>query len=77
MGARRLTQYASICGWTLAHAHARSGDPFAIAGYLGTSDAFDRAVTDFAFAYAAQNDADYQAFMEAIASGRIEAAKEA
>jgi uncharacterized protein (DUF2252 family) len=77
MGARRLAQYASICGWTLAHAHARSGDPFAIAGYLGTSDAFDRAVTDFAFAYAAQNDADYQAFMEAIASGRIEAAKEA
>jgi hypothetical protein len=73
MDAKRLALYASICGSTLAHAHARSGDAVAIAGFLGSGDAFDRAITDFAFAYADQNDADYQAFTDAIASGRIEA----
>jgi len=71
MSARRLSGYASICGWTLAHAHARSGDQLEIAGYLGSSDTFAEAVTDFAFAYADQNQSDYEAFTDAIASGRI------
>ena len=68
-----LTFYARQCGWTLARAHARSGDPIAIAGYLGNSDAFDRSITDFSQRYADQNDQDYQAFAEAIHSGRLEA----
>ena len=68
-----LTFYAEKCGWTLARAHARSGDPVAIAGYLGKSDAFDVAVTDFSERYADQNDKDFEAFAAAIKSGRIEA----
>ena len=75
MSARRLAGYASICGWTLAHAHARSGDQIAIAGYLGSSDTFAEAVSDFAFAYADQNQSDYEAFTAAIASGRIAASE--
>jgi uncharacterized protein (DUF2252 family) len=75
MSAERLARYASLCGWTLAHAHARSGDPFAIAGYLGSGDVFAQAVADFAYAYADQNQHDYEAFTEAIASGRIEASE--
>jgi uncharacterized protein (DUF2252 family) len=75
MSAERLARYASLCGWTLAHAHARSGDPFAIAGYLGSGDVFARAVADFAYAYADQNQKDFEAFTEAIASGRIEASE--
>ena len=58
------TFYARICGWTLARAHARSGDPIAIAAYLGKSDAFDRSITDFSERYADQNEQDYQAFLE-------------
>jgi uncharacterized protein (DUF2252 family) len=73
MSNRQLNGYAGLCGWTLAHAHARSGDPIAIAGYLGSGDVFDQAVGDFAFSYADQNDRDYQAFQNAIDSGRIEA----
>ena len=73
MGPGTLADYASLCGWTLAHAHARSGDPIAIAGYLGSGDVFDRSVADFAFAYADQNDRDYQAFVSAIKSGKIQA----
>jgi uncharacterized protein (DUF2252 family) len=68
-----LTFYARTCGWTLARAHARSGDPIAIAQYLGTSDEFDRSITDFSNRYAEQNERDYQAFAEAIRSGRLEA----
>jgi hypothetical protein len=68
-----LTFYARICGWTLARAHARSGDPIAIAGYLGASDAFDESITDFSQRYADQNDRDYQQFVTAIRSGRLEA----
>jgi uncharacterized protein (DUF2252 family) len=73
MSPRRMAGYAKLCGWTLAHAHARSGDPIAISGYLGRSDVFDRALTEFAFRYADQNQHDYEAFTDAIASGRIEA----
>jgi predicted alpha/beta hydrolase len=60
-----------ICGATLARAHARSGDRIAIAAYLGTSDKFDRAVTDFATGYADQNERDYQALVDAVDSGRL------
>jgi uncharacterized protein (DUF2252 family) len=68
-----LTFYARICGWTLARAHARSGDPVAMAAYLGASDAFDTSVTDFSRRYADQNERDYQQFVGAIRSGRLEA----
>ena len=65
--------YARICGWTLARAHARSGDPIAIAEYLGGDDQFDRSISDFAKCYADQNELDYQVFTDAIRSGRLEA----
>jgi uncharacterized protein (DUF2252 family) len=66
-----LRQYGRLCGWTLARAHARSGDRIAIAAYLGEDDTFDRAVASFAEAYADQNDRDFASFQEAVASGRI------
>lgn len=68
-----MTVYARMCGWTLARAHARSGDRIAVAAYLGRSDKFDRAVADFAEAYADQNERDYAAFKEAAKSGRVQA----
>jgi len=68
-----LTFYARTCGWTLARAHARSGDPVAIAEYLGDDDAFDRSITDFSERYAGQNEQDFQDFVKAVRSGRIEA----
>ena len=63
--------YGRLCGWTLARAHARSGDRVAIAAYLGGKDTFDQAIADFAAAYADQNDRDYAALQDAAASGRI------
>jgi uncharacterized protein (DUF2252 family) len=71
-----LDLYAGLCGWTLARAHARSGDAVAIAAYLGADDRFDLAVTDFAERYAEQNERDYAAFSEAIRSGRLEAVQD-
>jgi len=68
-----MTIYAELCGWTLARAHARSGDPVAIAAYLGKSDKFDVSITDFSERYADQNEQDYQAFADAVRSGRLEA----
>jgi uncharacterized protein (DUF2252 family) len=68
-----LSFYAGICGWTLARAHARSGDPIAIAAYLGEDDQFDRSISDFSQRYADQNELDYQTFAKAIRSGRLEA----
>jgi hypothetical protein len=65
--------HGRLCAWTLARAHARSGDAIRIAGYLGSSDVFDRAVASFAEEYAGQNERDYTALLEAIKSGRIEA----
>jgi uncharacterized protein (DUF2252 family) len=65
--------YGALCGWTLARAHARSGDRIAIAAYLGGSDVFDRAITQFASAYADQNERDFQSLVDAVASGRITA----
>jgi len=68
-----LTFYAGICGWTMARAHARSGDPVAIAAYLGASDAFDKSITDFSQRYADQNEQDYEDFVKAVQSGRLQA----
>ncbi len=65
--------YAEICGWTLARAHARSGDRFAIAAYLGGGDGFDRAIAEFSEAYAEQNLHDHEALVAAIESGRLQA----
>jgi uncharacterized protein (DUF2252 family) len=67
--------YAQVCGETLARAHARSGDRVAIAAYLGSSDRLDRALAEFASDYADQNERDYAAFAEAVASGRLPAAE--
>jgi uncharacterized protein (DUF2252 family) len=68
-----MTSYARMCGWTLARAHARSGDPIAIAEYLGTGGAFDNAIADFSARYADQNQRDYDTFVKAIADGRVQA----
>ena len=68
-----LTHYARVCGRTLALAHARSGDPVALAAYLGKKDGFEQSITDFAERYADQNERDYEAFAEAIRSGRLAA----
>jgi hypothetical protein len=73
MTPRVLTFYAQVCGWSLAKAHARSGDAIAIASYLGTSDAFDRAMASFAETYADQSERDYAALQAAVKSGRITA----
>ncbi|TQM61887.1 DUF2252 domain-containing protein [Humibacillus xanthopallidus] len=73
MSARVMSAYARLCGATLARAHARSGDRIAIASYLGTSEAFDKAIADFSAAYADQNELDYQALVDAVASGRVQA----
>jgi len=68
-----MMSYARMCGWTLARAHARSGDPIAIAEYVGSGGAFDNAIADFSARYAYQNQRDYDAFVKAIADGRIQA----
>ena len=66
-----LAAYGDSCGWTLARAHARSGDRIALAAYLGEDTAFEQAVADFARAYAEANDADYQRLKAAVDTGRI------
>ncbi|HEY2303548.1 MAG TPA: DUF2252 domain-containing protein [Acidimicrobiales bacterium] len=68
-----LAAYGRVCGWTLARAHARSGDRIAIAAYLGTSPAFDRAIASFAEAYADQNQRDYESLKKAVDDGRVTA----
>ena len=73
MNAKALAFYAELCGQTLARAHARSGDPIAIASYLGRGDTFDRALARFAETYADQNERDYAAVRAAVESGRIAA----
>ena len=73
MTAKTMALYAKLCGWTLARAHARSGDRIAIAAYLGKGDGFDRAICDFAEAYADQNDRDYAEFASAVEEGRMQA----
>jgi uncharacterized protein (DUF2252 family) len=73
MDPKAMAAYGTLCGWTLARAHARSGDRIAIAAYLGHSDGFDRAIVEFSKAYAEQNERDYRALGAAAESGRIEA----
>ncbi|MFL5876049.1 MAG: DUF2252 domain-containing protein [Solirubrobacteraceae bacterium] len=70
---KAMATYGKLCGWTLARAHARSGDRIAIAAYLGNGTSFDRAVVEFSKAYAEQNDRDYQALGAAVDSGSIAA----
>jgi uncharacterized protein (DUF2252 family) len=67
-----LFDYATLCGWTLARAHARSGDPAMMAGYMGKSDVFDKAIASFSKAYADQAEQDHAAFRNAIRQGKIE-----
>ena len=66
-----MSVYGRLCGWTLARAHARSGDRVAIAAYLGAGNQFDRAILEFSRAYADQNERDYRALVEAVESGRV------
>jgi uncharacterized protein (DUF2252 family) len=73
MSLEALNVYAKMCGWVLAHAHARSGNRVAVAAYLGSSDAFDHAIADFAVSYADQNALDHQALVDAIAAGKMKA----
>ncbi len=73
MGPAEMTDYGELCGWTLARAHARTGDRFAIAAYLGGSAKFEQAVADFGVSYADQTERDYAAFGEAVASGQAQA----
>jgi Uncharacterized protein conserved in bacteria (DUF2252) len=72
-----LRMYADLCGWTLARAHARSGDRLAIAAYLGSSDAFATALLAFAGVYADLNERDHRGLLDAIAAGRVVADREA
>jgi uncharacterized protein (DUF2252 family) len=73
MRPKAMAIYARMCGWTLARAHARSGDRVAIAAYLGKGDVFDRAMANFGEAYADQNERDYQALRDAVKAGTIAA----
>ena len=73
---RGMRIYGELCGWTLAQAHARSGDRIAIAAYLGSSDVFDQAITRFAAAYADQNERDHKALVDAVASGWLTAERD-
>ena len=73
MAVTGMAAYGRLCGWTLARAHARSGDRIAIAAYLGKGSAFGRAIVEFARAYAEQNERDYKALAKAVKSGRIKA----
>ena len=68
-----LTVYGRMCGWTLARAHARSGDRVSIAAYLGRKDTFDQAIADFAVSYADQNEKDHAQLLTGISEGRVEA----
>jgi uncharacterized protein (DUF2252 family) len=72
-----MSHYAKMCAHALARAHARSGDPAMISGYIGTSRSFDEAIGEFAVEYAAQNNMDYRAFIQAIREGRVQAQMDA
>ncbi|MGA8533392.1 MAG: DUF2252 domain-containing protein [Candidatus Tumulicola sp.] len=71
-GRQSLVDYATICGWALARAHAKAGDAATVAGYLGAGDRFDRAVVQYASAYADQVERDYAVFLKAIRAGRLQ-----
>jgi uncharacterized protein (DUF2252 family) len=72
-GSAEMLLFAGACGWTLARAHARSGEPALITGYLGESDSFDKAIEDFSIAYADQSERDHEALVKAVRAGRLEA----
>ena len=76
LGARKFCDYVDACAWCLARAHARSGDPVAIAAYLGGGATFDKAMAEFAMAYAAQTMDDWEALKAAIEAGRVTAASD-
>ena len=76
MQPQNLVNYAALCGWALARAHARSGDAAMLSGYIGKSNAFADAVADFAEAYADQNERDHAALVAAVRAGRIEVKRE-
>ncbi len=76
LDASDLRFYARLCGWTLARAHARSGDPIAISGYLGSDDSFDEAIGQFSERYAHQNESDHERFVEQVDSGKLDAVKQ-
>jgi uncharacterized protein (DUF2252 family) len=76
MNSGNLVNYAGACGWALARAHKRSGDAALLTGYMGSSDAFEDAIMGFAHAYARQNEADHDALIAAVRSGRLKARKE-
>ncbi len=71
--AQQALLYAELCGRTLAHAHAKSGDAALISGYLGKSDDFDNAIGEFALAYADQNEKDHAVLVAAVKAGQIDA----
>ncbi len=71
-----LREYGKLCAWALARAHARSGDPAMIAGYLGSNSTFDDAIGEFAVEYADQNLRDHRAFVNAVRDGRIKVVSE-
>ena len=73
MNAAAMTGYGRMCGWTLARAHARTGDRIAIAAYLGGSDTFDQAMAEFGETYADQTERNHAALANAVASGRVQA----
>jgi uncharacterized protein (DUF2252 family) len=73
MSKRNWIEYIELCGWALARAHARTGDPASIAGYLGKNDTFDQAIATFAVAYADQTARDHEALVRAIRAGRLSA----
>lgn len=77
MTPKSMNTFADACGWALARAHAKSGDPATIAGYLGTSGRFDEAVARFAVDYAEQNERDHKALVDAVRAGRIHVQREA
>ena len=72
MGHALLRAYGALCAWTLARAHARTGDRIAIASYLGAGGVFDQAIVEFSEAYADQSERDYEALVEAVKSGRVQ-----
>jgi hypothetical protein len=69
---RVMQTYAEACGWCLARAHARSGEPSKITGYLGNNDIFDEAIADFAVAYADQSERDHAILTKAVRDGILE-----
>ncbi|MET0542446.1 MAG: DUF2252 domain-containing protein [Variovorax sp.] len=76
MAPSTMAEYAALCGWTLARAHARSGEAAQISGYLGKSESFDKAIAKFGVAYADQTEADHEVLVDAVRSGRVEATVE-